>query len=94
MATIVSVGHRQMDLHSGNVSTDPRLHVGYLDYPPTKRSFHVSFYGRANECAPLSVNAKIQMMSRSRTQRKRNPSPIPSLNQCQSWTLIRTTRTR
>ena len=80
MMVTVSAGRRRMDLHSSNVFADPTLYVGYRDYLSAKRSSHVSFYGLVNERETLSVNARIRMMNRMRTQ-KTNLNLILSLNQ-------------
>lgn len=85
---IVSAGRCRINLHLSNVFAELTLRVDHRDYPTAKRSFRVSFYGRANEYETLSVNVRIRMMSRSRTQKKRNPS----LNQSQSRTVNQTMR--
>jgi hypothetical protein len=92
--TIVSVGRRRMGLRSSSVFADPTLHVDCRGYLSAKRSFHVSFYGRANVCEILNVNAKIRTMSPSGNQMKRNLSLIPSLNQSQSRIPNQTMRMR
>jgi len=88
--TIASAGCRRIGLHSSNVFADPALHVDYRDYLLTKHSFYVSFCGRANGYETLNANARIWTTSLSRTQKKRNRSLIPSLNQSRSWNVNQT----